>query len=378
MGKELLLQARGIRKEFPGVIALDNVDLELYRGEVLALMGENGAGKSTLIKIFNGVYSLDSGEILIDGQRVIIDGVQKAVKHGITAVHQELNLIPYISVAENIFLGRYPKDKFGTILWNKLFLQAQQILDDLGVPVKAQTELYTLNTALQQMVAISRAISSQCKVLVLDEPTSSLDDMEVRALFNVIHKLKGRGVGIIFITHRLNEIYQVSDRVTILKDGRLVGSYNTNELTMEDLVNNMVGRKINNSIRNKGQRIFADDDYILKVSHIARAPKVRDVSFNVHRGEILGITGLLGSGRSETAEVIFGCEEMDDGEMEYDGKKIDFMTPQKAVNMGMAFCTEDRRGKGIVARMSVMNNIVLASLKSISNGIVVNGKKRNE
>ena len=377
MEKEILLEARGVRKEFPGVLALDDVSIDLYKGEVLALMGENGAGKSTLIKILNGVYSLDAGEILLEGQKVTIDNVQKAAKCGITAVHQELNLIPYVSVAENIFIGRYPRNHLGNVDWVKMYADAQQILDGLDVRLDAHTELSTLNTALQQMVAIARSVSTDCKVLVLDEPTSSLDDAEVNALFDVVKRLKSRGVGVIFITHRMNEVYKISDRITILKDGRLVGTYPKDELSMEDLVNNMVGRKIRNDIRHKDNRTFRDDEYILRVSHLARAPLVHDVSFDVHRGEILGITGLLGSGRSETAEVIFGCSEMDNGEITYDGKRIAYMTPQKAVKMGMAFCTEDRRGKGIVGRMSVMNNVVLASLKKISNGIVISPRKRN-
>lgn len=376
MSAELLLEARGIRKEFPGVLALNNVDLDLRKGEVLALMGENGAGKSTLIKILNGIYSLNAGDIFIEGQRVTIENVQKAAQLGITAVHQELNLIPYISVAENIFLGRYPCNKVGDIEWHKMFEEAQQILDDLEVPLDAHAELCTLNTALQQMVAIARSVSTDCKILILDEPTSSLDDAEVTALFNVVGKLKARGVGIIFITHRMNEIYLISDRITILKDGCLVGTYLSSELPMDELVNKMVGRKISNDIRNKMARTFGKDDYILKVSHLARAPKVHDVSFGVHRGEILGITGLLGSGRSETAEVIFGCDEMDAGEIEFDGRQIGNITPQQAVKLGMAFCTEDRRGKGIIGQMSVMNNIALASLRQVSNGIVISNRKR--
>lgn len=377
MSGSSLLEMRGIVKRFPGVLALNHVDLTVNKGEILALMGENGAGKSTLIKILTGVYQEDEGQIVIEGEQVKFSSVQHSQARGVNAVYQELNMIPYLSAAENIYIGNYPTDRLGNVLWKEMYNNAQEILDELGVKIDSHVTLNTLSTALQQMVSIARAVSRDCKILVLDEPTSSLDESEVQTLFYAMRTLKEKGVGIIFITHRMGEIYQIADNVTILKDGRLAGNFAASELSMSDLIRHMVGREIDNNMRERKKKDFGDD-YILRVKNLKRLPKVCDVSFDLHRGEILGITGLLGSGRTETANVLFGIDELDSGMIEYDGKRIDFLTPQKAVKMGIAFCTEDRREKGIIETLSVATNIVISALKEVSNGIILNQKKCND
>ena len=376
---EIVLEMKDITKRFPGVLALDRVSLEVRRGEVHALMGENGAGKSTLMKVLVGIEQPEGGEIFIDGEKISHLTVEKSQTLGINIVYQELNLIPHMSVAENIYIGNYPLTKHKNVDWKTLNGKAQELLDSLGIDIDAVSPVYRLSTALQQMVCIARAISHECKVLVLDEPTSSLDDREVNQLFTIVRKLKNQGVGIIFITHRLDEVYRITDRITVLKDGKYVGTYETEQLSKEDLITHMVGRKIDNTVKAVNtERCFGEGDYILEVRNIAKLPKVRNVSFGVHKGEILGITGLLGSGRSETAELIFGCEVPEKGFIKYKGEKTGYFTPVKAVKKGMAFCTEDRREKGIIPNMSVRNNIAIASLKNLSDGILINNARRNQ
>lgn len=376
MDNTYLLEMRHIRKSFPGVKALDDVQLLVRPGEIHALMGENGAGKSTLIKILTGVYKEDAGEIRINGNTVYISNVLQAQTVGISAVFQELNLIPYLSVAENIFIGAYPVDSYGNVNWRQLYKDAQKVLNDMGLEVDARAQLDTLGTAAQQMVSIARAVSRDCRILVLDEPTSSLDGKEVQQLFEIIQRLKERGIGIIFISHRLDEVFEICSAVTILRDGTYIGTYQTSDLSRESLVTMMVGRKVEEGNRYRGAREYKED-YLLQVEHLAAFPKVKDVSFGVHKGEVLGLTGLLGSGRSETAQLIFGCTRLEQGKIVYKGQEIKKQAPEKAIGMGMAFCTENRREEGIIPDMSVRDNVVLSSLKQISQYGVINRKKRN-
>lgn len=371
----VLVEIKDVSKHFPGVKALDHVSLSIRRGEVHALSGENGAGKSTLIKILTGVYTYDEGSIVFDGSPVAFKSTNESQKAGIGSVYQELNMIPYLSVAENIYIGDYPMGKTG-IEWKELYENAQNQLDSLNIDVDAKKQLNELSTAQQQMVSIVRAVSRDCKLIILDEPTSSLDTKEVKTLFSLVRQLKEKGVAFIFITHRMEEIYQICDRITVLKDGHFIGTYQAEDLNQYQLVTLMVGREIT---QQRKQTYFSpekDQNYVVEVRNLAKKPKVKDVSFGISRGEIVGLAGLLGSGRTEVAEMLFGSEMPDAGEILYEGILQKNISPTKAVRAGLAFCTENRRLDGIVPNMSVKNNIVLACMKQISRlGFVISRKR---
>ena len=371
----VLVEIKDVSKHFPGVKALDHVSLSIRRGEVHALSGENGAGKSTLIKILTGVYTYDEGSIIFDGSPVAFKSTNESQKAGIGSVYQELNMIPYLSVAENIYIGDYPMGKTG-IDWKELYENAQKQLDSLNIDVDANKQLNELSTAQQQMVSIVRAVSRDCKLIILDEPTSSLDTKEVKTLFSLVRQLKEKGVAFIFVTHRMEEIYQICDRITVLKDGQFIGTYQAEDLNQYQLVTLMVGREIT---QQRKQTYFSpekDQNYVVEVRNLAKKPKVKDVSFGISRGEIVGLAGLLGSGRTEVAEMLFGSEMPDAGEILYEGILQKNISPTKAVRAGLAFCTENRRLDGIVPNMSVKNNIVLACMKQISRlGFVISRKR---
>lgn len=371
----VLVEIKDVSKHFPGVKALDHVSLSIRRGEVHALSGENGAGKSTLIKILTGVYTYDEGSIVFDGSPVAFKSTNESQKAGIGSVYQELNMIPYLSVAENIYIGDYPMGKTG-IEWKELYENAQNQLDSLNIDVDAKKQLNELSTAQQQMVSIVRAVSRDCKLIILDEPTSSLDTKEVKTLFSLVRQLKEKGVAFIFVTHRMEEIYQICDRITVLKDGQFIGTYQAEDLNQYQLVTLMVGREIT---QQRKQTYFSpekDQNYVVEVRNLAKKPKVKDVSFGISRGEIVGLAGLLGSGRTEVAEMLFGSEMPDAGEILYEGILQKNISPTKAVRAGLAFCTENRRLDGIVPNMSVKNNIVLACMKQISRlGFVISRKR---
>lgn len=371
----VLVEIKDVSKHFPGVKALDHVSLSIRRGEVHALSGENGAGKSTLIKILTGVYTYDEGSIVFDGSPVAFKSTNESQKAGIGSVYQELNMIPYLSVAENIYIGDYPMGKTG-IEWKELYENAQNQLDSLNIDVDAKKQLNELSTAQQQMVSIVRAVSRDCKLIILDEPTSSFDTKEVKTLFSLVRQLKEKGVAFIFITHRMEEIYQICDRITVLKDGHFIGTYQAEDLNQYQLVKLMVGREIT---QQRKQTYFSpekDQNYVVEVRNLAKKPKVKDVSFGISRGEIVGLAGLLGSGRTEVAEMLFGSEMPDAGEILYEGILQKNISPTKAVRAGLAFCTENRRLDGIVPNMSVKNNIVLACMKQISRlGFVISRKR---
>lgn len=371
----VLVEIKDVSKHFPGVKALDHVSLSIRRGEVHALSGENGAGKSTLIKILTGVYTYDEGSIIFDGSPVAFKSTNESQKAGIGSVYQELNMIPYLSVAENIYIGDYPMGKTG-IEWKELYENAQNQLDSLNIDVDAKKQLNELSTAQQQMVSIVRAVSRDCKLIILDEPTSSLDTKEVKTLFSLVRQLKEKGVAFIFVTHRMEEIYQICDRITVLKDGQFIGTYQAEDLNQYQLVTLMVGREIT---QQRKQTYFSpekDQNYVVEVRNLAKKPKVKDVSFGISRGEIVGLAGLLGSGRTEVAEMLFGSEMPDAGEILYEGILQKNISPTKAVRAGLAFCTENRRLDGIVPNMSVKNNIVLACMKQISRlGFVISRKR---
>ncbi len=377
MQSEFILDMQNIHKSFPGVVALDDVSLQIRPGEIRALMGENGAGKSTLVKILTGIYQADSGTIRFDGREVNVTSAQMALELGISPVYQELNMIPYLSVGENIFLGRYPKLKSGRIDWKKLYAGATEILRDLDLSVDVHAHLEKYGTATQQMISIARAVSRDSKLVVLDEPTSSLDSNEVQLLFSIMRRLRDRGIAIIFITHRLHEVFEITGTITILKDGRKVGTFPTASLDQHSLVTKMVGREVTEERRRTNEE-NSDAKVLVEMKNVSFHPKVADVSLKIREGEIVGLAGLLGSGRTETAELLFGIKHLEGGEILINGRPTTISSPEKAIKAGFAFCTENRRIEGIVPNMTVRDNIALSSMKQLSNGLFISPKRRDE
>ena len=361
MAGELLLEMKNIYKTFPGVKALQGVDFKLRGGEIHALMGENGAGKSTLIKVLTGVYEKDGGEMFLEGKPVVIHSPQDAQNAGISTVYQEISLCPNLSVAENIFIGRTK----GTITdWKKINKQADEILSSLGIPAQANKQLAGCSIAVQQMVAIARAVDMECKVLILDEPTSSLEEQEVEKLFTLMRNLKSKGVGIIFVTHFLDQVYEVSDRITVLRDGRLVGEYEVAELPRLQLVSKMLGKDLDDLSEIKSEAVeYEDKDKgvpVIEVSQLASTEGIKPFDFYINKGEVNGFTGLLGSGRSECVRAIFGADRVVGGTVKKNGKVIKIKSPMDAMKNGIGYLPEDRKRDGIVGDLSVRENIILA------------------
>lgn len=370
---DLLLEMKGICKSFPGVKVLDQVELIVRPGELVALMGENGAGKSTLMKILGGIYTKDSGSITVKGQPVPEMTTKLAAELGIGIIHQELNLISHLSVAENIFLGReftYGKTKL--VNWKKLRQEAKVYLDKLGIQVDPDTRVGDLSVGQQQMIEIAKALSLQADILVLDEPTAALTNREIDALFEVIFSLKNKGVGMIYISHRMEEIFQVSDRITVLRDGQYVGTKVTAETNMDELVKMMVGREITD--RFPKVKVSLGEEK-LRVDHLSVKGKLTDISFAVKAGEILGFAGLMGAGRSEVAKAIFGLERLEAGSIKVEGRSVAINKPKDAIAAGIAFVTEDRKEEGLVLSLSVRENIALPNLSSLSSFGVLHKQK---
>lgn len=361
-----ILEMTGITKIFPGVVALDHVDFSVRAGEVHALMGENGAGKSTLMKILTGVYGKDAGKIVFDGNELNIHSTIEAQHAGISTVYQELNMITHLSLAENIFLERYPYKRGHIIDWEGMYRQAQALLDDMQLDIDARKPLSSYGTATQQMVSIARAISLNCKMIVLDEPTSSLDTAEVEMLFGLIRKLRTQGIAVIFISHRLDEIFQISDRITVLRDGRNAGTFDAGEITQQELITCMIGRNVSQGEKSDRGYDGAGRESIIELKNIFSSPKLKDISLNVRKGEIVGLAGLLGSGRTETAQVIFGYRRPDSGVELVNGTPTRLRTPKDGLTKKLAFCTENRREEGIIPNMSVRDNILISSMRQIS------------
>lgn len=350
---------RGITIEFPGVKALDGVDFSLREGEIHSLLGENGAGKSTLIKCINGVNRKDSGVILLDGKEINPSGPYDAMQLGISTVFQEVNLCPNLSVAENIFVGRQPM-KHNQIDWKEINRRAEELMSRFHLDIDVTRPLSYYSTAIQQMTAIARAVDVQAKILILDEPTSSLDENEVQLLFSVMRELKASGMGIIFITHFLDQIYAVSDRMTILRNGHLVGTYDINELGKVELVTKMVGKDMDVIFSLKRAEVSPDAPIMLKAEHIGDSSRIDDISITLKKGELIGFAGLLGSGRTETAEMLFGASRAVHGEIFVDGQNVSIKTPFDAIKSEIAFCPEDRKRDGIIGDLSIRENIMLA------------------
>ncbi len=358
-----LLELRGITKSFPGVLALDNVDFTLRAGEVHALMGENGAGKSTLIKVLTGVYQRDGGTATLLGRSISPKTPLDAQSLGISTVYQEVNLIPTLSVAENIFLGREPT-RLGNIDWRAMKTGAAEALARLDIVLNVNETLSSYSIAIQQMVAIARAVDIKAKVLVLDEPTSSLDKDEVAQLFQVMRKLKSEGLGILFVSHFLDQIYEISDRITVLRNGKLVGEFPTSELSRLQLVSKMIGQD-EAAVASMSDHRVSDlspnlGEPVVSAKQFGKRSKVGPVDLEICKGEVLGLAGLLGSGRTEIAQLLFGIDKPDQGTLKVDGTDTQVNSPRKAIRLGFGFLSEDRKHAGIIPNLSIRENIVLA------------------
>ncbi len=363
MKEKSVLEMRGIYKSFPGVRALQNVDFTLEEGEIHALMGENGAGKSTLIKVLTGVYEKDEGQIYLKGlnKPAVIHSPQDAQNLGISTVYQEITLCPNLTVAENMYIGR--TKGFGTN-WRKMNAGAAKILKDLDIPAEATQQLSSYSIAIQQMVAIARAVDMDCKVLILDEPTSSLDDSEVEKLFKMMRDLKAKGVGIIFVTHFLEQVYEVCDKITVLRDGQLVGQYEIENLPRIQLVAKMLGKELNDEEEIKDESLVykgADaDEYVFEAEGLQSNAGIKPFNFHIKKGEVNGFAGLLGSGRSECVRAIFGADKVIAGKVKVKGKNVKISKPIDAMKLGIAYLSESRKDDGLVGDLSVRDNIILA------------------
>ena len=350
---------KGIEKQFPGVLALNKVDFSIKAGEIHALLGENGAGKSTLVKCLTGVHPMDAGTILFDGKEIRPTSPQDAFSMGISTVYQEINLCPNLTVAENIFVGRQPM-KYGMIDWKEINKRARELMSRFHMDIDVTRPLNNYSTAIQQMVSIARAVDIEAKILILDEPTSSLDDNEVKLLFDVMNELKAEGMGIIFITHFLDQVFAVSDRLTILRNGTLVGTYNIQDITKLELVTMMIGKDMDVIFNLKRADVAPDAPEMLNTKDLGAPGQIQNVNLSLKKGELMGFAGLLGSGRTETAELIFGAVPATEGTETINGKQVDIKKPIDAINARLAFCPEDRKRDGIIGDLSIRENIALA------------------
>ncbi|WP_369409361.1 sugar ABC transporter ATP-binding protein [Deinococcus arboris] len=373
-----LLDMQDIRKAFAGVPALDRASLTVGPGEVHALIGQNGAGKSTLIKVLTGAYRRDAGQVTFAGAAVDFPSPLAAQRGGIATIYQEVNLVPLRSVAENIMLGREPR-RFGLIDWRALNDRARQALSDLGLTLEVTRPLGGYSTAVQQMVALARAVSVQARLVVMDEPTSSLNEREVETLFGVIRGLKARGVSVLFVSHRLDELYEVCDRITVMRDGRTVFSGPMTDVSRLRLVELMLGRALDSSGAQTGfVRGQASDEELLSARGVTLGTRLRGAGVEVRRGEVVGLAGLLGSGRSELAGVLFGAERPDQAQITLRGQAVDFRAPGDAIRAGLGFCSEDRKAQGIIPDLSVRENLTLALLPRLARAGVVDTARQAE
>jgi len=377
-----ILEVRRVTKRFPGVLALDDVSFELRPGEVRALVGENGAGKSTLIKVMTGVYSPDEGEVFFKGEEVSFSDPRESQAVGISTIYQEINLIPLLSVAQNIFLGREPRNRLGIIDVESMNREAAEILERYGIRADVTAPLRSLGLGAQQMVAIARAISVDTRAVIMDEPTSSLEAREVETLFGVIRQLREEGVGVIYVSHRLDELYEICDSVTILRDGRVVHAGELAELSRLQLIAYMLGRELA-EVEEEGATGFGEEheaarEPVLEVQGLTQRPRLREITFDVRPGEVVGLAGLLGAGRTETAKAIFGAEPLDSGSVRVGGEDLRTGSPGAAIKAGIAFLPEDRKSEGIIPDLSVKENIVAAALPRLTHAGLVSEKEQDE
>ena len=373
---DVILTMKGIDKSFPGVHALDHVDLEVRRGEVHALMGENGAGKSTLMKVLTGIYSKDEGTITFEGKEVEFTNPREAQDAGIVIVHQELNRLGHLTVAQNIFIGReFMKGKF--IDDRKMNEEARKLFDQLGIDIDPTDTMSRLTVGKQQMCEIAKAISHDAKVIIFDEPSAALTEAEIEELFKIIRDLRERQLGIVYISHRMDEIKVITDRVTVMRDGGYVGTLITKDCTKEDIINMMVGRVIYEDPKTESQ-VAKDAPVVLKVEHLNAGRMVQDVSFELRKGEILGFSGLMGAGRTETMRALFGADPKQSGDIYINGEKVDIKTPRDAVSHGIGYLSEDRKRFGIIVDKTVAENSTMATLDEYMKGLFIDKKKENE
>ena len=373
---EVILTMKGIDKSFPGVHALDHVDLEIRKGEVLALMGENGAGKSTLMKVLTGIYKKDEGTITYEGKEVEFENPRAAQAAGIVIVHQELNMMNHLTVAQNIFIGREIM-KGNLIDDAKMNEEAKKLFAKLNIEIDPTEKMGNLTVGKQQMCEIAKAISHDAKVIIFDEPSAALTESEIEELFKIIRDLKEKGVGMVYISHRMDEIKVITDRVTVMRDGTYVGTIITKESTKDDIINMMVGRVIYEDPK-AASNVKPDAPVVLKVEHLNAGKMVRDVSFELRKGEILGFSGLMGAGRTETARALFGADKKDSGEIYINGKKVEINSPEDAVKCGIGYLSEDRKRYGCVVAKTVAENTTMASMENFMSGLFINKKKEEE
>lgn len=359
MDQNNLLVMEHINKRFPGVIALNDVHFSLKAGEIHALLGENGAGKSTLIKVLTGVEHMDEGTVVMNGSHITVKSPLEAQKHGISTVYQEVNLCPHLTVAENIYVGREPM-KFGRINWKEINKRSKELLKEFDLDIDVTKQLDNYSVAIQQMIAIARAVDVKAKILILDEPTSSLSNTEVSKLFDIMRMLKKQGMGIVFVTHFLDQVYEVTDRITVLRNGEYVGTYNTADLPKVELIGRMIGKEYEALAIDSRTAVQANtgDEY-LRLEH-AGTDNISDVSFNLKQGEVSGFSGLLGSGRSEIARLIFGADKINSGKIFVDGKEVSIKNPLDAIHNDIAFCSENRKKEGIIGDLTIRENIIIA------------------
>ena len=375
---EVLLEIKDLEKTFPGVRALKGVKLTVNKGEVHALMGENGAGKSTLIKVLTGIYQKNGGTIRFDGEEIDARTPMEANEKGISTIYQELNLVLFQTVYENLFLGREPRDKFGRVDRKTMIAEADRILKDLGIDVDVTAPLSKYPTAIQQMVAIARSVSINAKLVIMDEPTSSLDRQEVQVLFRIIRKLKSQGISVIFISHKLDEIFEICDRLTVFKDGEYVGDYDIKDLNQFKLISLMVGKDTVTLERKKEGYDFANATPIVNMKNIRQGMRLNGLDVEIRQGEVVGLAGLFGSGRTELAQVLFGTTMPDDGEVFWWGEPANIHSPSDAIKKGMGFCTEDRKVEGIVPHLSVKENMTIALLPKLNRFGFIKFKEQDE
>ena len=375
MNNQVFFEMRGISKSFPGVKALNNVGFSVAEGEVRALVGENGAGKSTLMKILNGNYKKDSGAILIDGKEVDITDPQVADAHGITIIFQELNLVDELSIAENIFAGRLSK-KGKLVNWKELNEKAKVLLNRISFDVDPRKLVGSLTVAEKQMVEIAKALSRNSRIILMDEPSATLTKKELDALFQIIRDLKSSGIAVIYISHRMEEIFEICETVTVMRDGQIIGTRDIDKVATDELVEMMVGREVNSAFPKRSAQIGEE---ILRVENLCRKDRKQNVSFNLRKGEVLGIAGLVGAGRTEIMRAIFGIDYINSLDVYVNGKKVKITDPASAKKHGIAFLTEDRKVEGLTLDFSVKSNVVAANLGSIAKGgIFTNGKLENQ
>lgn len=372
---DVILEMKGIDKSFPGVHALDNVSLELKRGEVHALMGENGAGKSTLMKVLTGIYTKDKGTIVYEGKEVEFSSPRAASDAGIVIVHQELNMLGHLTVAQNIFIGQ-EKMNGKLIDDKKMNDEATKLFKQLNIDINPKERMSHLTVGRQQMCEIAKAISKEAKIIVFDEPTAALTEAEIEELFKIINDLKSKNIGIIYISHRMDEIKKITDRVTVMRDGGYVGTIETATSTKDDIISMMVGRVIYEDPKTESA-VDKNAPIVLKVENLNVGKTVRNVSFELKKGEILGFSGLMGAGRTEMARALFGADKKDSGDIYINGKKVEINTPQDAVRLGIGYLSEDRKRFGIVVGKTVAENSTMATMESYMKGFFINKKKEN-